>query len=68
MNNTTFPASLHLRVGNHKRLVAGAKLCGNAIMQRMFWNLLIAAFDPIDSVRGKIQNNVRRMVCKVHRG
>ena len=36
MNNATFPASLHLRVGTHKGLVAGAKLCGHAIMQRMF--------------------------------
>ena len=33
-NDTAFPTSLRHRVGKHAGLVARAKLCGNAIMQR----------------------------------
>ena len=42
VNNTTFPTSFYLRVGKHQRLIAKAKLCCNAILQRMFLEL----FDP----------------------
>ena len=45
MDDTTFPTSLRLRVGKHKKLSATAKLCRNAC------HLLIAALDPTDRVQ-----------------
>ena len=51
MNNTTFPTSFCLRVGKHKRLIAGIEFWRKTIIQRIFWNLLIAYLDPIDRVQ-----------------
>ena len=65
MNSTTFPASLHLRVGKHKGLIARAKLRGNAIMHRMFVESSDCRSWSSWSCTTKIQNNVCWMVGQI---
>ena len=67
MNNATFPTRFCLRVGKHKRLIAGTEFCRDTMIQRIF-------LEPSDcrswfnwSCATKIQNNVRRMVGKFQR-
>ena len=67
MKNTIRQARLHLRVGIHKGLVAGAKLCGNAILQRMFLESSHCRSWSNWSGTTKIQNNVCWVFWQIQR-
>ena len=55
MNNTTFQTSFCLRVGKHKGLEQRQNSVVMLKYNAYFWNLLIAALDPIDSVQQRFR-------------
>ena len=65
LDNTALPTGLRLGVGKHKGLCATAKLCRNAIIQRMFLELSDCRSWSNWPCAAKIQNNVCRMVGKI---